>query len=99
MAGVDVQEVPSGCFRTKRELDDGGDPGEAIALAKSGDELGFHHLYRRYADNVFSYVRTILRDDYQAEDVTQQVFVKLMTTIHKYEERGVPFSLGSFASP
>jgi RNA polymerase sigma-70 factor (ECF subfamily) len=89
-AGMD--ELAAGCFRTKRDLQDGGEPKWAIALAKQGNSLGFQHLYERYADNLFSYVRTILHDDHEAEDVTQQVFTKLLTSIDKYEERSVPFS-------
>ena len=34
-----------------------------------------------YADNVYGYVRSIVRDDYEAEDVTQHVFAKLMTVL------------------
>ena len=64
----------------------------AIALAQQDDELGFRYLYLHYADNVYSYVRTILHDDHEAEDVTQQVFTTLLTRIQDYEERGVPFS-------
>jgi RNA polymerase sigma-70 factor (ECF subfamily) len=92
IAGAATDEVRSGCFATKRKLDDGDQPRAAIALAKEGDSLGFHYLYASYADNVFSYVRTILRDDHEAEDVTQQVFTKLLTSINRYEERSVPFS-------
>lgn len=51
-----------------------------------------HRLYERYADNVFSYVRAILHDDHEAEDVTQLVFTKLLTRISSYEERSVPFT-------
>ena len=36
-------------------------------------------------------MRSIVRDDHEAEDVTQHVFAKLMTTIVKYDDRGVPF--------
>ena len=36
--------------------------------------------------------RSLLRDDHEAEDVTQHVFAKLMTNLHKYEPREVPFS-------
>jgi RNA polymerase sigma-70 factor (ECF subfamily) len=46
----------------------------------------------RYSDNVYGYVRSIVRDDDEAEDLTQHVFAKLMTVIVKYEDRGVPFS-------
>jgi RNA polymerase sigma-70 factor (ECF subfamily) len=45
-----------------------------------------------YAQPVFAYVRTIVRDDHAAEDVTQHVFAKLITSIRKYEPRSVPFS-------
>lgn len=64
----------------------------AIAGARIGDRDAMCHLYERYADNVFSYVRTILHDDHEAEDVTQHVFTKLMTRIESYEERSVPFT-------
>jgi RNA polymerase sigma-70 factor (ECF subfamily) len=63
----------------------------AVARAKQGDRDGVRFLYMRYADNVYGYVRTIVRDHHDAEDVTQQVFAKLMTAISKYEQRGVPF--------
>jgi RNA polymerase sigma-70 factor (ECF subfamily) len=33
-----------------------------------------------------------VRDEHEAEDVTQQVFAKLLKNIVKYEERSVPFS-------
>jgi RNA polymerase sigma-70 factor (ECF subfamily) len=65
--------------------------GRAVARAKQGDRDAVRFLYMRYADNVYGYVRTIVRDHHDAEDVTQQVFAKLMTAISKYEQRGVPF--------
>jgi RNA polymerase sigma-70 factor (ECF subfamily) len=46
----------------------------------------------RYADNVYSYVATIMRDPHEAEDVTQQVFAKLMTVLPKYDEARAPFA-------
>src|SRR4051812_15563632 len=64
----------------------------AVARAKQGDPNALRFLYVRYADNVYSYVATLLRDDHEAEDVTQHVFAKLMTVLPKYEERSVPFS-------
>lgn len=63
----------------------------AVKRAKQGDRDAVRFLYMRYADNVFGYVRTIVRDHHDAEDVTQQVFAKLITAIAKYEPRGVPF--------
>lgn len=66
--------------------------GRAIARAKEGDSEAIRFIYLRYADNVHGYVRSIVRDEYEAEDVTQQVFAKMITVIRKYEERSVPFS-------
>jgi RNA polymerase sigma-70 factor (ECF subfamily) len=64
----------------------------AIARAKEGDRDAVHYLYVTYAQNVYGYVRSIVRDDHEAEDVTQHVFAKLMTVIVKYDDRGIPFA-------
>ena len=64
----------------------------AIARAKEGDREALRLLYVRYSDNVYGYVRSIVRDEKEAEDLTQHVFLKLITVIHKYEARGVPFT-------
>jgi RNA polymerase sigma-70 factor (ECF subfamily) len=64
---------------------------EAIARAKAGDSEGLHYLYVRYADDVLHYVTSFIRDHHEAEDITQNVFAKLMKAIQKYEQREVPF--------
>lgn len=64
---------------------------EAVARAKAGDPEGLHYLYVRYADDVLRYVTSFVRDHHEAEDITQNVFAKLMTAIKKYEQREVPF--------
>jgi RNA polymerase sigma-70 factor (ECF subfamily) len=63
----------------------------AVTRAKAGDSEGLHYLYVRYADDVLRYVTGFIRDHHEAEDITQNVFAKLMTAINKYEERAVPF--------
>ena len=64
----------------------------AIARAKEGDRDALRLLYVRYCDNVYGYVRSIVRDEKEAEDLTQHVFLKLITVICKYDDRGIPFS-------
>lgn len=64
----------------------------AVARAKEGDRQALCFLYTTYAHNVYGYVRSIVRDAHEAEDVTQHVFAKLLTVIGKYDDRGVPFS-------
>jgi RNA polymerase sigma-70 factor, ECF subfamily len=63
----------------------------AVKRAQAGDRDALAFLYARYADNLHGYVRSIVHDHHEAEDVTQQVFAKLMQVIGKYEEREVPF--------
>jgi len=64
----------------------------AVARARIGDDDALRFLYLRYADNVYGYVCSIVRDEHEAEDVTQQIFAKLMTALDRYEPRVVPFS-------
>lgn len=64
----------------------------AVAQAKQGDAEGIHFLYVRFYDDVLRYVNSLVRDYHEAEDITHNVFAKLMTAITKYEERAVPFT-------
>jgi RNA polymerase sigma-70 factor (ECF subfamily) len=64
----------------------------AVVRAKEGDAEALRYLYLRYADNVYGYVCSIVRDEYEAEDITQHIFAKLMTSLARYEPRVVPFS-------
>jgi RNA polymerase sigma-70 factor, ECF subfamily len=63
----------------------------AVARAKDGDSTALHFLYVRYADDVRGYVRSVVRDPEEAEDLTQSVFEKLLGAIGRYEQREVPF--------
>ena len=80
--------------RTEVEVGDDGEAAlrRAIAATKSGDTSALHFLYVRYADDVRNYVRSIVRDPHDAEDITQDIFAKLMRAIGKYERREVPFT-------
>ncbi|MBV8711195.1 MAG: sigma-70 family RNA polymerase sigma factor [Solirubrobacterales bacterium] len=82
-------------FRARAALDDAPETREktrlAVARAKEGDQEALRFLYVTYSHNIYGYVRSIVRDDHEAEDVTQHVFAKLMTSLVKYDDRGVPF--------
>jgi RNA polymerase sigma-70 factor, ECF subfamily len=65
---------------------------DAVTRAKAGDMGAIHFLYVRFADDVCGYVNSIVHDAHEAEDITQNVFAKLMKAIHKYEPREVPFA-------
>ena len=83
--------------RFRRRRLENGKAGDALVLtavlaAKDGDQEAIRFLYLRYADNVYGYVCSIVRDEHEAEDVTQQIFAKLLTALARYEPRSVPFS-------
>jgi RNA polymerase sigma-70 factor (ECF subfamily) len=63
----------------------------AVRRAQEGDRDALAFLYARFADDICGYARSIVHDHHEAEDVTQQVFAKLIRVIGKYQEREVPF--------
>ena len=88
--------VLSGRFRRSTSLDESEicrrRVARAIARAKQGDREALRYLYVQYSDNVYGYVASIVRDEHEAEDITQLVFAKLMSVLPKYEQREVPFT-------
>jgi RNA polymerase sigma-70 factor, ECF subfamily len=63
----------------------------AVARAKEGDGSALEFLYVRYASGIQRYVASFVGDNHEAEDITQDVFLKLMDVIGKYTQRDVPF--------
>ena len=63
----------------------------AVARTKEGDRAALQILYVRYAKHVYRYVQSIVRDHHEAEDITQGLFVKLISAIQSYRPRSVPF--------
>jgi RNA polymerase sigma-70 factor (ECF subfamily) len=65
---------------------------EAVRHAKQGDREALHFLYVRYAPDLVRYVNSLVHDIHEAEDITQNVFAKLIEAIKKYEPKDVPFT-------
>lgn len=83
---------PQGRF--KRQRAGGGSEGlvhAAVERAREGDDDALRLLYLRYSNSVFSYVCSIVPDEYAAEDITQTVFARLTARLQRYEPRRVPF--------
>lgn len=60
--------------------------------AQRGEALALTHLFETYFDRVYRYVCARLRDPTEAEDVTQEVFERMLHSIHQYQPRGLAFS-------
>jgi RNA polymerase sigma-70 factor, ECF subfamily len=63
-----------------------------IARAKAGDPDAISGLYERYAPQIRRYIASRLGDPTQAEDICGDVFVKVLESLDRYEDRGWPFS-------
>ncbi|MER6531387.1 sigma-70 family RNA polymerase sigma factor [Streptomyces sp. NPDC001508] len=55
--------------------------GELIARMRSGDDSAYEELYRRHADAVRRYARTCCRDAHTAEDLTAEVFARMLQAV------------------
>jgi RNA polymerase sigma-70 factor (ECF subfamily) len=68
------------------------DSSRLVTRFQSGDENAFTELYMRYFDRIYSYLRVLFREDpHEAEDLTQQVFVRAFEALPRYERRSQPF--------
>ena len=63
-----------------------------VQRAQAGEVSAFQQIYEQYSSIVYSAAMRVVRDPHEAEDVTQQVFAKLMTSIGQYQERSQPFT-------
>jgi RNA polymerase sigma factor (sigma-70 family) len=63
---------------------------ELIAQYRNGSEAAFDILVDRYQSKVFTTIYLIVKDQDVAEDLLQDVFVKVVQTIHsdRYSEEG-----------
>jgi RNA polymerase sigma-70 factor (ECF subfamily) len=62
-----------------------------VRAAKNGDREAMRELYVSHAARVHACVARIVWDEHEAEDVTQQVFAKLLTELGRYEPGEAPF--------
>jgi RNA polymerase sigma-70 factor (ECF subfamily) len=58
-----------------------------VDQARAGDTGARHTLYVQYVDRAFRTVRGMLRSAADAEDVTQDAMLTVLTSLHKYRPR------------
>ena len=59
--------------------------------AQNGDREAFGELYERYAPRVFRYLYAHLDNRLDAEDLTEEIFLRVWKTLGSYQQQGVPF--------
>jgi len=65
---------------------------DLVCRAIKGDEEAFARLYEGHFDKIYRYIYLRLGNQAEAEDLTQDVFVKVLEAIGSYKWRNVPFA-------
>ncbi len=63
-----------------------------VQRAKEHDEAALTQLYEENFDKIYRYIVLKIGDRTEAEDMTQQVFLKAFKSISGYKSKGNPFS-------
>ena len=64
---------------------------ELVRKAKDGEVEAFGQLYEHHVQSVFRFVYSHIDNHSDAEDLTEEVFLRVWRAIPKYQEQGVPF--------
>lgn len=67
-----------------------------IRRAQQRDQQAFAQLYEVHFDKIYRYVALRIGNKIEAEDITQQVFLKAVQSIASFRWRGIPFSAWLF---
>jgi RNA polymerase sigma-70 factor, ECF subfamily len=67
-----------------------------VSRAKAGDADAFGALYDIYAERVYRFVVVRVPQPADGEDLLQLVFLKVIESLPRYEQRGLPFGAWLF---
>lgn len=65
---------------------------QLLKIAQDGEAEAFGEIYERYAQPIFRFLYSRLDDRFDAEDLTEEVFLRVWRSLPKYNHKGVPFS-------
>ncbi|MFC1899123.1 sigma-70 family RNA polymerase sigma factor [Chloroflexota bacterium] len=64
--------------------------------AQQKDQEAFSKLYEEHFDKIYRYITLKIGNATEAEDMTQQVFIKALKSISSFKWKGIPFSAWLF---
>jgi len=67
-----------------------------VALAQAGNRDAFEELYRLHFDRIYGYLQLSVGNRHDAEDLTNQTFIRMLESIDRFVWRQVPFSAWLF---
>jgi RNA polymerase sigma-70 factor (ECF subfamily) len=62
-----------------------------VEQARAGDSAGVGYLYERYVDRIYRYILLKIGNPQDAEDLTGQVFVRMLEGIGNFQWQGASF--------
>jgi len=65
---------------------------EILRQAIDGNQWAFTVIYDEYFNKIYRYVYSLVGKQAEAEDLTQDVFIKALHSISSFKFRGAPFS-------
>lgn len=69
---------------------------QIVQRAVNGDREAFTYLYDLHFDKIYRYIYVKVRSQSEAEDLTQDVFIKAYEGVKKYKWRDLPFTAWLF---
>jgi len=69
---------------------------QLVQRAVNGDREAFTQIYDLHFDKIYRYIYVKVRSQAEAEDLTQDVFIKAYEGINKYKWRDLPFTAWLF---
>lgn len=72
------------------------DEAKTVLAAQGGEQAALSDLYGHYFPRVYRYVCARLASNEDAEDVTEEIFLKIIDNLGAYQFRGLPFGAWVF---
>jgi RNA polymerase sigma-70 factor (ECF subfamily) len=72
----------------KAEINSASEIPDVVARSQRGDQEAFHHLFRRYSKPILSFIYDMVGDQGQAEELTQETFVRAYKSLGNLKETG-----------
>ena len=69
---------------------------QLIQRAINGDQDAFTRIYDLHFDKIYRYIYVKVHSQAEAEDLTQDVFIKAYQALHSYKWRDLPFTAWLF---
>ncbi|MFQ5874627.1 MAG: sigma-70 family RNA polymerase sigma factor [Dehalococcoidia bacterium] len=67
-----------------------------VRSAQAGDDRAFEQIYEEYFDKVYRYIAVRVGNQPDAEDLTEEVFLKALEAIGSFEWRGISIAAWLF---